>query len=281
MKWCTPRGLGASDMQPCLAQHRVTPVDVTSRPSSCLINFLLNGRSVLLEMPRKSGGKLTSHLLSAHGGEIFVHTLHISRSCLEDPPSILEGVGGRVTDYRIPDFGLLMQAHRLLPLKPLPDRQPDESLQKVRTRLNRRSRYWPLTLGTTVLYNVRQFVDTILSVVNKEKLTDDEVLQCQQVVFNIVSLETRHEPLALPIGHRLKGNKKEEQYRLLWAELETLLIASSLSPGHKAVLQCIRDCRSRNLTDGGGSDKMELDQALRELETICKHIILYLIVCIN
>lgn len=52
LKWCTPRGLGASDMQPCLAQHRVTPVDVTSRPSSCLINFLLNGRSVLLEMPR-------------------------------------------------------------------------------------------------------------------------------------------------------------------------------------------------------------------------------------
>lgn len=52
LKWCTPRGLGASDMQPCLAQHRVTPVDVTSRPSSCLINFLLNGRSVLLEMPK-------------------------------------------------------------------------------------------------------------------------------------------------------------------------------------------------------------------------------------
>lgn len=52
LKWCTPRGLGASDMQPCLAQNRITPVDVTSRPSSCLINFLLNGRSVLLEMPR-------------------------------------------------------------------------------------------------------------------------------------------------------------------------------------------------------------------------------------
>lgn len=52
LKWCTPRGCGSSDMQPCLAQHRVTPVDVTSRPSACLITFLLNGRSVLLEMPR-------------------------------------------------------------------------------------------------------------------------------------------------------------------------------------------------------------------------------------
>lgn len=52
LKWCTPRGVGAAELQPCLAQYRITPVDVTSRPSSCLINFLLNGRSVLLEMPR-------------------------------------------------------------------------------------------------------------------------------------------------------------------------------------------------------------------------------------
>lgn len=128
-------------------------------------------------------------------------------------------------------------------------------------------------------------MDTILNVTNKETLTDEEVLQCQQVIFNVVAMESRHEPLALPIGHRfvnqiffyqiskfpfyrLKGNKKEEQYRLLWAELETLLAASSLSPGHKVILQCIRDCRSR--TPEQGSDKMELDQAIRELDGICK-----------
>jgi hypothetical protein len=74
---------------------------VSSRPSSCLINFLLNGRSVMLEMPRKAGGKIISHMLAAHGGEIFVHTLVTARSVLEDPPSISEGCGGRVTDYRI------------------------------------------------------------------------------------------------------------------------------------------------------------------------------------
>lgn len=52
-------------------------------------------------MPRKSGGKLVSHVLSAHGGEIFIHTLVTARTLLEDPPSISEGSGGRVTDYRI------------------------------------------------------------------------------------------------------------------------------------------------------------------------------------
>ena len=100
LKWCTPKA-GSAELAPCLAQHRVTPVDVQSRPSSCLINFLLNGRSVLLEMPRKSGGKVNSHLLSAHGGEIFIHSLTYStRSCLEDMPSISEGCGGKIINYR-------------------------------------------------------------------------------------------------------------------------------------------------------------------------------------
>lgn len=67
--------------------------------------------------------------------------------------------------------------------------------------------------------------------------------------------------------YRLKGNKKEEQYRLLWAELETLLAASSLSPGHKVILQCIREYRAR--TPEQSSDKMEIDQAIRELDGIC------------
>ncbi|XP_052867739.1 protein asunder [Anopheles cruzii] len=244
LKWCTPRSCGSSEMQPCLAQCRVTPVDVTSRPSSCLINFLLGGRSVLLEMPKKSGGKITSHLLSAHGGEIFIHSLNTARSCLEDPPSISEGGGGRVTDYRIPDFGQLMQQHRLVPLKPLPERQLDEGLQKMRTKLGRNSRYWPLTLGRTVLYNVRQFVEPVLVLTQKPDLTEEEKMLCLKSIYNLSQLEERQESLAIPnMGHRLKGSKKEEQYRLLWCELETIVNCNGSSPAHKAIVSCIRECR--------------------------------------
>lgn len=28
LKWCTPRGCSASEMQNCIAMHRITPVDV-------------------------------------------------------------------------------------------------------------------------------------------------------------------------------------------------------------------------------------------------------------
>lgn len=262
LKWCTPRSCGSSEMQPCLALHRITAVDVTSRPSSCLINFLLNGRSVLLEMPRKSGGKITSHLLSAHGGEIFIHSLNVSRSCLEDLPSISEGMGGRVTDYRITDFGNLIKLSKLVPLKPLPEpniRYPDENLLKARSRLHKKTRYWPLTLGNTVLYNVRQFVEPILTFAQKEELNDEELLQCKQAIFNIVALETRHDPLPLPnMGNRLKGGKKDEQYRLLWSELETVISTSGKSLGHKTLLSCIRECRARTSLDPV-IEKVDLD----------------------
>lgn len=59
------------------------------------------GRAVMLEQPRKSGTKVISHMLASHGGEIFIHSINTARSLLEDPPSISEGCGGRVTDYRI------------------------------------------------------------------------------------------------------------------------------------------------------------------------------------
>ena len=34
-------------------------------------------------------------------GDIYIHSVSTSRTPNEDPPSISEGVGGRVTDYRI------------------------------------------------------------------------------------------------------------------------------------------------------------------------------------
>ncbi len=55
----------------------------------------------MLEQPRKTGTRVISHMLASHGGEIYIHVLCTNRSILEDPPSISEGAGGRITDYRI------------------------------------------------------------------------------------------------------------------------------------------------------------------------------------
>ena len=63
--------------------------------------YVPTGRAVMLEQPRKTLPRTISHILASHGGEIYIHALTVARSILEDPPSISEGCGGRVTDYRI------------------------------------------------------------------------------------------------------------------------------------------------------------------------------------
>ncbi|XP_008544996.1 integrator complex subunit 13 [Microplitis demolitor] len=270
LKWCTPRGCSASEMQNCTAMHRITPVDVNSRPSSCLINFLLNGRSVMLEMVRKSGGKTISHLLASHGGEIFIHTLSTARSVLEDPPSISEGCGGRVTDYRITDFGLLMRANILAPLKRASNNEEDELVPKMRARLDRHTRYWPMSISSTLMFNLKQIIDPLPELMVKEEITKEELVKCKQLIFSLLQLESKHETLALPNLGGGRGGKstirREEHYRLLWEELETFLKAhANNSPMHSEVLNCLLEVRNKD-----DKDKVELDTAIRKLDGIGK-----------
>ena len=92
---------------------------MTSRPTICLINFVLSGKPVLLEQYRKGSVKVISHVLTSHAGintrhphhpphphtrhtgTIFLHCIPGTRSHIDEPPSISEGRGGRITDYRI------------------------------------------------------------------------------------------------------------------------------------------------------------------------------------
>ena len=83
LRWSTPKAMSL-DLQYCSSVYRVTPADVssyifklavdilsqvTSRPTICLINFVLSGKPVLLEQPRKNTAtKLISHSLTCHGG---------------------------------------------------------------------------------------------------------------------------------------------------------------------------------------------------------------------
>ncbi|XP_044760049.1 protein asunder [Coccinella septempunctata] len=263
LKWCTPRGTTGSDLHNCTCMHRITPVDVNSRPSLCLINFLLNGRSVMLEMPRKSGGKITSHLLAAHGGEIFIHTLCTARSVLEDPPSISEGCGGRVTDYRITDFGLLIRQNTLLPIKSSAADKALNATVEMKSRLNRMTRYWPLTISSTLIFNLKMYIDPLPSIITKENIAEEEVFQCKQIIRNLINLENKHESLhPLNTGPRIKGQKREEQYRTMWNELDMLIKNNLHTENHKSIHKCLLEGHTFK------DEKVELDDALRELDQI-------------
>uniref|UniRef100_UPI00398E6845 integrator complex subunit 13 isoform X3 n=1 Tax=Pristiophorus japonicus TaxID=55135 RepID=UPI00398E6845 len=248
LKWCTPRTNNV-ELHYCTGAYRISPVDVNSRPSSCLTNFLLNGRSVLLEQPRKSGSKVISHMLCSHGGEIFLHVLSSVRSILEDPPSISEGCGGRVTDYRITDFGEFMRENRLAPVletRYMMDGSTEVPLERAKSQLERHTRYWPMIISQTTIFNM-QAVVPLASLIVKESLTDDDVLNCQKTIYNLVDMERKNDHLPIStVGTRGKGSKRDEQYRIMWNELETLVRAHlNNSEKHQRVLECLLACRSK------------------------------------
>ncbi|XP_068587482.1 integrator complex subunit 13 isoform X1 [Cebidichthys violaceus] len=246
LKWCTPR-TNSIELHYCTGAYRISPTDVNSRPSSCLTNFLLNGRSVLLEQPRKSGSKVISHMLSSHGGEIFLHVLNSNRSTLEDPPSISEGCGGRVTDYRITDFGEFMRENRLTPVSES-SHDPSGKLpvERAKAQLERHTRYWPMIISQTTIFNM-QAVVPLANLIVKETLSEEDVLTCQKTVYNLVDMERKNDPLPIStVGSRGKGPKRDEQYRIMWNELETLVKThAGATDRHQRVLDCIIACRSK------------------------------------
>ncbi|XP_007907204.1 integrator complex subunit 13 [Callorhinchus milii] len=248
LKWCTPRTNNV-ELHYCTGAYRISPVDVNSRPSSCLTNFLLNGRSVLLEQPRKSGSKVISHMLCSHGGEIFLHVLSCCRSILEEPPSISEGCGGRVTDYRITDFGEFMRENRLAPVletRYMMDGNVEVPLERAKCQLERHTRYWPMIISQTTIFNM-QAVVPLASLIVKESLTEEDVLNCQKTIYNLVDMERKNDHLPIStVGTRGKGSKRDEQYRIMWNELETLVRAHlNNSEKHQRVLECLLACRSK------------------------------------
>lgn len=277
LKWCTPRNNNMADLHNCSTLHRITPAEVNSRPSACLITFLLNGRTVMLETPRRAGPKGMSHMLTSYGGEIFIQTLNTGRSVLEDPPAITEGVGGRVTDYRIADFGQMMRLNRLVPLKRRflneklaveGEKELETPLERARKRLDKFTKYWPLTMSSNYIFNYKQLTEPLVSNMLKEELTQEELLQCKQCIYNLISMEAKNEPLpsissALHRGG--KGPKREEQYKTLWNELEAYVKMHGYTKEHNEIISCLVECRKKP-ESMIKMEKIEIEQALKGYE---------------
>jgi len=268
LKWCTPRGSAGVELHHSSGAYRITPTEVNSRQSSCLTNFLLSGRSVMLEMQKRSSNKTMSHMLTSHGGEIFIHTLSSSRSTLEDPPSISEGPGGRVTDYRIPDLAQLMRTHRLAPW---PGHSMGETIiptTRAKHMLDRATKVFPITISSTTIFNM-PVVAPMISLLQGDTLTEEGVAECQKIIYSLITMETKGETLPGPLAGTntgKKGGRKDEQYRLMFTELEKFVTShSSYSARHYQVLECLMQVRNKPLPAKREAES-EAGLASRELE---------------
>ncbi|KAF2366202.1 Cell cycle regulator Mat89Bb [Trinorchestia longiramus] len=267
LKWSTPRTNASQELHQCSTAFRITSVDVNSRPSSCLTNFLLNGRWVMLEMPKKTPTqhtKVMSHMLAAHGGDIYIHTLLTARTVLEDPPSISEGQGGKVTDYRIPDFAQLIRANVLAPYG-------KGGLELGRAQLDRHTKHWPITLSQTALFSLGPSIESLTKYIVQSELTDEQVVDCKQVIFSLLKMEVQGD--SLNTSHvRTKGLKREDQYKAMWKELEVFLKEHNSSANHQKVYECYLHCHNKESSSGSfdgmssTQDSVNIDQALEELD---------------
>lgn len=269
LKWSTPRTNASQELHQCSTAFRITSVDVNSRPSSCLTNFLLNGRWVMLEMPKKTPTqhtKVMSHMLAAHGGDIYIHTLLTARTVLEDPPSISEGQGGKVTDYRIPDFTYLIRANILAPCG-------KKNLDASRAQIERHTKHWPITLSQTALFSLGPSIENLTRHMVQSELTEDQIMECRQVIFDLLNMEARGENLNT--SHvRTKGLKREDQYKAMWKELEVFLKEHNISSSHQEVYECFLKCHDKEAntydTKSGvkNQESVNIDQALEELDAV-------------
>ena len=219
-----------------------------------------------------------SHMLTSHGGEIFIHTLNIARSVLEDPPSISEGPGGRVTDYRIPDLGMLMKENRLAPYYGQVKENEKQPLDKMRDRLVRYTKFCPMIISSTTIFNM-EALEPLQKILVQEELTEENLAECRKIIYALLSMvwfiidtsydflvhakirgfslffqEHRGEVLPVPIsnisgGGKGKTMKKDDQYKLMFAELEKFIAIHCRTEKHHKVLDCLMESRNKQTSD--------------------------------
>jgi hypothetical protein len=58
--------------------------------------------------------------------------------------------------FHMKDFGVLMQNNKLVPLKRKFDKTHTETpLSRMRSRLDRHTKYWPITISSTFIFNLK------------------------------------------------------------------------------------------------------------------------------
>jgi len=249
LKWSTPRST-AADLHNCTNVSRVTPIDVNSRHSSCLTNFLLNDRSVMLEMPmsKRSGAKVLSHMLTSHAGEIFIHTLNISRTIVEDPPNIADAPGGRVTDYRITDLNDILSGNRLAPFYgecKTSAKTPSDPIEQAQEKLTRHTLSCPLTISTTTIFNMA-VVEPLQKLIIQPELTEEHLAECRRVIYALFSMENKGEQLPIPLTHqKSRSTTKKDEYKIMFGELEQFLTLHCRTENHHKVLDCLLEVRNK------------------------------------
>ena len=130
-------------------------------------------------------------------------------------------------------------------------------------------RVFPITINSTTIFNM-PVVASLVTLLQQDSLDENNVSECQKVIYNLMAMENKGESLPNPLTSANTGKKsarKDEQYRLMFSELEKFVIAhSSNSPRHHQVLECLMQVRNKPMPVKREAAESEISVAARELD---------------
>lgn len=261
LQWYTPR-VSSVDLYHCLATSRITAVDVNSRPSACLTNFLLSGRQVLLEIFKSKSNRVTTHVLASHNGDLYIHSLAThNKMNLGDAPSISDNLGGKVGDYRMNNFINFIKQHTLCK----PALSIDDPLNRSLNLIKRQTLHWPIVIGHTILWNVPNLLADITTKVPKESMSHADVEECKQAIDGLIKFEKDGQALpSITILDLIKSgtsksnsetSRLNQLYKLLWNELDYFLRIHSTTPEHETILEYLIEKRGGDKSQERGTKR--------------------------
>lgn len=225
-KWCMPKK-GNLDFRLCSGSWRISPVQVSHRPTACLFTFLQAGNQVVLEHQFSAtdvGINPISFTLISHNNAAFLHSIpSIPHAQIDDVTTAGAHTGSRVPDYRVDEFVRILDNNMLVPisidLHTLGFAPPpcDQSLRV----LLQRTHFLPLAHGESLLHQLSDRFEPILATQEVLALSEEKITACKEVLSELDAMMRKGEPLiqtrAIPKG------KREDNYLHVWRELIYLL----------------------------------------------------------
>jgi hypothetical protein len=129
-----------------------------------------------------------------------------------------------------------------------------------------------------LVYAINQTLQLTLLIQLQEELTEENLAECRKIIYALLAMEHKGDALPVPMiptssGGKAKTLKKDDQYKLMFGELERFVAAHCRTERHHKVLDCLLESRNRpaserpaTATERRDDNKVELDVALRELD---------------
>ena len=106
----------------------------------------------------------------------------------------------------------------------------------------------------------------------EEELTEEDLAECRKVIYALISMENKSEVLPVPAQTSGTGKskmlKKEEQYKVMFAELEQFLACHTRTERHVKVLDGLLEVRNKPLSERPAPPRAsnEMEVGLKEVD---------------